>query len=156
MPVKAAMATIVKLESDWVIQWLIELTEILAPPFEGEKRGLAFAPLLREIGGLDVPNDAVRKVNARRKGIGTGSSVMLAAHLDTVFTKDVDATLERDGYRFTDPGIGDNSCGLVSLCWLPGRWNGMLFTPNGTSCWSGQSVRKAPANRSRKAFQIRL
>jgi hypothetical protein len=62
MPVKAAMATIVKLESDWVIQWLIELIEILAPPFEGEKRGPAFAPILREIGGLDVRNDAVRKV----------------------------------------------------------------------------------------------
>jgi acetylornithine deacetylase/succinyl-diaminopimelate desuccinylase-like protein len=109
------MATIVELESDWAIQRLVELTEIPAPPFLEEKRGLAFARMLREIGGLDVRIDAVGNVIARRKGNGTGSAVMLAAHLDTVFAKDVDVTVTRDGDRFTAPGIGDNSRGLVSL-----------------------------------------
>jgi acetylornithine deacetylase/succinyl-diaminopimelate desuccinylase-like protein/poly(3-hydroxybutyrate) depolymerase len=113
--VTAAMATIVELESDWAIQRLVELTEIPAPPFLEEKRGLAFARMLREIGGLDVRIDAVGNVIARRKGNGTGSAVMLAAHLDTVFAKDVDVTVTRDGDRFTAPGIGDNSRGLVSL-----------------------------------------
>ena len=113
--VTAAMATIVELESEWAIQRLVELTEIPAPPFEEEKRGLAFARMLREIGGLDVRIDEVGNVIARRKGTGTGSAVMLAAHLDTVFAKDVDVTVKRDGDRFTAPGIGDNSRGLVSL-----------------------------------------
>jgi acetylornithine deacetylase/succinyl-diaminopimelate desuccinylase-like protein len=109
------MATIFELESDWAIQRLVELTEIPAPPFEEEKRGLAFARMLREIGGLDVRIDEVGNVIARRKGTGTGSAVMLAAHLDTVFARDVDVTVKRDGDRFTAPGIGDNSRGLVSL-----------------------------------------
>ncbi|MBB3943842.1 acetylornithine deacetylase/succinyl-diaminopimelate desuccinylase-like protein/poly(3-hydroxybutyrate) depolymerase [Sphingorhabdus rigui] len=113
--VTAAMATIIELESDWAIQRLVELTEIPAPPFEEEKRGLAFARMLREIGGLDVRIDEIGNVIARRKGTGTGSAVMLAAHLDTVFAKDVDVTVKRDGDRFTAPGIGDNSRGLVSL-----------------------------------------
>ncbi len=113
--VTAAMATIVELESDWAIQRLVELTEIPAPPFEEEKRGLAFARMLRDIGGLDVRIDEVGNVIARRKGTGTGSAVMLAAHLDTVFARDVDVTVKRDGDRFTAPGIGDNSRGLVSL-----------------------------------------
>lgn len=113
--VTAAMATILELESDWAIQRLIELTEIPAPPFEEKARGLAFARMLREIGGLDVQIDEAGNVIARRKGIGNGSSVMLAAHLDTVFAKDVDVTVTRDGDRFTAPGIGDNSRGLVSL-----------------------------------------
>lgn len=113
--VTAAMATILELESDWAIQRLIELTEIPAPPFEEKARGLAFARMLREIGGLDVRIDEIGNVIARRKGTGTGSAVMLAAHLDTVFAKDVDVTVKRDGDRFTAPGIGDNSRGLVSL-----------------------------------------
>ena len=111
----AAMATIVELESDWAIQRLIELTEIPAPPFEEKARGLAFARMLREIGGLDVKIDEVGNVIARRKGTGAGAAVMVAAHLDTVFSKDVDVTVKRDGDRFTAPGIGDNSRGLVSL-----------------------------------------
>ena len=113
--VTAAMATIFELESDWAIQRLVELTEIPAPPFEEEKRGLAFARMLREIGGLDVRIDEVGNVIARRKGTGTGSAVMLAAHLDTVFARDVDVTVKRDGDRFTAPGIGDNSRGVASL-----------------------------------------
>ncbi len=113
--VTAAMATILELESEWAIQRLIELTQIPAPPFEEKARGLAFARMLREIGGLDVQIDEVGNVIARRKGTGTGSAVMLAAHLDTVFAKDVDVTVKRDGDRFTAPGIGDNSRGLVSL-----------------------------------------
>ena len=107
------MATIVELESDWAIQRLVELTEIPASPFEEEKRGLAFARMLREIGGLEVRIDAVVNVIARRKGTGAGPALMLAAHLDTVFAKDVDVTVKRDGDRFTAPGIGDNSRGLV-------------------------------------------
>ena len=113
--ITAAMATIVELERDWAIQRLIELTEIPAPPFEETARGLAFARMLREIGGLDVKIDEVGNVIARRRGSGAGSAVMVAAHLDTVFAKDVDVTVKRNGDRFTAPGIGDNSRGLVSL-----------------------------------------
>lgn len=113
--VTAAMATIMELESEWAIQRLIELTEIPAPPFEEEKRGLAFARMLRESGGLDVRIDEIGNVIARRKGTGSGPAVMLAAHLDTVFAKDVNVMVKRDGDRFTAPGIGDNSRGLVSL-----------------------------------------
>ena len=113
--VAAAMATIMELESDWAIKRLIELTEIPAPPFEEKERGLAFARMLREIGGLDVKIDEVGNVVARRKGKSEGPAVMLAAHLDTVFSKEVDVTVKRDGDRFTAPGIGDNSRGLVSL-----------------------------------------
>jgi len=113
--VAAAMVTIMELESDWAIQRLIELTEIPAPPFEEKARGLALARMLREIRGLDVRIDEVGNVIARRKGQGEGPAVMLAAHLDTVFSKEVNVAVKRDGDRFTAPGIGDNSRGLVSL-----------------------------------------
>jgi acetylornithine deacetylase/succinyl-diaminopimelate desuccinylase-like protein/poly(3-hydroxybutyrate) depolymerase len=116
--VAAAMATIAELESDWAVQRLIELNEIPAPPFGEPQRAQAFARMLREIGGLDVRIDEVGNVIARRKGKGEGPAVMLAAHLDTVFSKDVDVRVKRDGDRFTAPGIGDNTRGLVSLLLL--------------------------------------
>ena len=47
---------------------LIELTEIPAPPFEEEKRGLRFAEMLREAGLADVTIDAVGNVIGRRPG----------------------------------------------------------------------------------------
>jgi tripeptide aminopeptidase len=113
--VAAALSTIEGLEGDWAIQRLIELNEIPAPPFEEGARATAFARMLREIGGLAVHIDTEGNVIARRKGTAAGPAVMLAAHLDTVFPKEVDVTVKRDGPRFTAPGIGDNSRGLVSL-----------------------------------------
>jgi tripeptide aminopeptidase len=113
--VAAAMATIAELESNWAVQRLVELTEIPAPSFEEKARGLAFARMLQEIGGFAVEIDDVGNVVARRKGVGAGPAVMLAAHLDTVFAKNVDVRVKRDGDRFTAPGIGDNARGLVSL-----------------------------------------
>ena len=112
--IAAAMTTIFDLESDWAIDRLITLTEIPAPPFGEQKRAEAFAQMLRDVGIRDVKIDAAGNVIGRRKG-GGGPTVMLAAHLDTVFSADTDVRVKRDGNRFTAPGIGDNSRGLVSL-----------------------------------------
>ncbi|MEQ1518970.1 MAG: hypothetical protein ABL931_21030, partial [Usitatibacteraceae bacterium] len=116
--VVAALATITELESDWAIQRLIELTEIPAPPFGEGARAQAFARMLREIGGLDVHIDEIGNVIARRKGHGDGPPAMLVAHLDTVFPSGTDVKVRREGNRFTAPGIGDNTRGLVSLLLL--------------------------------------
>ncbi len=113
--VAAAMATIFDLESDWAIERLITLTEIPAPPFGEQKRAEAFAQMLRDVGLIDVHIDTVGNVIGRRKGKGNGPTIMLAAHLDTVFSADTDVRVKRDGNRYTAPGIGDNSRGLVSL-----------------------------------------
>lgn len=113
--VAAALNTISDLEADWAIRKLITLTEIPAPPFAEVRRAQAFAAMLREIDGIDVQIDAVGNVIGRRKGTGGGPAVMLAAHLDTVFPAGTDVTVKQDGNRYTAPGIGDNTRGLVSM-----------------------------------------
>lgn len=95
---------------------LVTLNQIPAPPFGEGPRGLAFADMMRATGFGEVEIDGVGNVIARRAGRAADSgSVMVAAHLDTVFPAETDVTVQVDGNRFTGPGIGDNTRGLVML-----------------------------------------
>ena len=94
---------------------LVELTEIAAPPFEEAARAARYAELLGGAGLDDVWMDAVGNVVARRRGLGSGETVAIVAHLDTVFPAETDVSVRRQGDRLYAPGIGDNTRGLVLL-----------------------------------------
>ncbi len=51
---------------------------------------------------------------------GEGRPVVLAAHLDTVFGRDVPLEVRRAGDRLVGPGIGDNSLAVASLVAVAG------------------------------------
>ncbi len=95
---------------------LIELTEIPAPPFKEEKRGLRYAEMLREAGMSEVEIDGVGNVrhplSGNRRGRDGGG---LVAHLDTVFPEGTDVTVKREGNRLLAPGIGDDTRGLALM-----------------------------------------
>jgi acetylornithine deacetylase/succinyl-diaminopimelate desuccinylase-like protein len=95
------------------IEDLIELTEIPAPPFAEDRRGVRFAEMLREAGLTDVTTDAVGNVIGRRPGRSGDRVIAYAAHLDTVFPAETDVTVRVDGDTLYAPGIGDNTRGLV-------------------------------------------
>ncbi len=94
-------------------QDLVTLTEIPAPPFGEEERGLAFADLLREAGADSVYVDEVGNVLALRRGRPGTRTVVLGAHLDTVFPEGTDVTVRQRGDTLFAPGIGDDTRGLV-------------------------------------------
>ena len=52
-----------------------------------------------------------------RRGSGSTHTqpVLVCAHLDTVFARDVALTFRQDGDRVTGPGIGDNGRGLAAM-----------------------------------------
>jgi len=112
--VQAAMQHIVAIEPQ-SRRDLIELTEIPAPPFGEEKRGVRFAELLREAGLGDVTIDEVGNVIGRRPGRGGGRVIGYSAHLDTVFPIETDVTVRFDDEKMYAPGIGDNTRGLVTV-----------------------------------------
>ena len=112
--VNKALDHIVTLESR-SLKDLIELTEIPAPPFKEEKRGLRFAELLEEAGLTDVSIDAVGNVIGRRPGRDGNRVIAYTAHLDTVFPEGTDVTVRVDGDTLHAPGIGDNTRGLVAI-----------------------------------------
>ncbi len=112
--VRRALALVHELEAG-AEQELIELTEIPAPPFQEAARAARYAELLGGTGLDDVAVDEVGNVLARRPGTGTGETVAIVAHLDTVFPPGTDVTVRRQADRLYAPGIGDDTRGLVLL-----------------------------------------
>ncbi|HEX7004262.1 MAG TPA: M20/M25/M40 family metallo-hydrolase [Trueperaceae bacterium] len=95
---------------------LIEICQTPAPTFEEERRAALVTRMWREA-GLEPTSDGVGNVVAEVPG-GEGPRVLLAAHLDTVFSAEVDVTVRRQGTRWSAPGIGDNSASLALLTYL--------------------------------------
>ena len=93
----------------------IRLTEIPAPPFQESRRAEYFLERIKERGFPDAYIDEEGNVVAKRSGTGGGPTLLIAAHLDTVFPADIDTTVNfRDG-RYYAPGIGDDTRGLATL-----------------------------------------
>lgn len=115
-PRYAAARAALRADHPQMVEQLIALTEIPAPPFGEAERGRAFAELLRAAGLGDVTTDAVGNVIATRKGADPKAAPLLvAAHLDTVFPAGTDVKVRREGTRLMAPGIGDDTRGLAVL-----------------------------------------
>ena len=111
---KAALAAIDR-DHERLVNEIVRLTEIPAPPFKETARANAFAAMLRESGLADTSIDAEGNVIGVRKGTGGGPLIAIAAHLDTVFPEGTDVKVKREGTRLSAPGIGDDTRGLAVL-----------------------------------------
>lgn len=116
-PSYTAAASQLGREHDRIVEDIITLTEIPAPPFAETKRGAAYLEMLKQAGLEDVEIDAEGNVMGLYRGTNApgGKLVMLAAHLDTVFAADTNVKVRREGTRLLAPGIGDNSRSLSVL-----------------------------------------
>lgn len=94
---------------------LKKIVSIPAPTFKEKKRGEYFMKRLAELGLVDVKMDRVGNVYGTRLGTGNGPTILVDAHLDTVFSAATDVMpVERDGKIFA-PGISDDACGLAAI-----------------------------------------
>ena len=111
--------------ADRVIELAIQIQQIPAPTFDERKRA-EFVRGLFEQEGLEVSVDEVGNVfgrwaiDDRPLSIVNGPSstlkpLIVSAHLDTVFPKETDLQIRREGERVFGPGIGDNSLGVAAL-----------------------------------------
>ncbi|CAN5841487.1 M20/M25/M40 family metallo-hydrolase [soil metagenome] len=114
--VKKAFEYIKQIEPE-TVEEQIKITEIPAPTFEETERGLYFKKRFAEIGLKNVRVDSVGNVIGERMGKGgkDAPTLVLAAHLDTVFAKDTPLKTKREGSLIKVPGIGDDSRGLTML-----------------------------------------
>ena len=109
----------VKADHAWSIQELIALTEVAAPPFKEQARAEAFLARMKALGLADAKIDSEGNVVGLRKGTGNGPTLLVSAHLDTVFPAGTDVKVKQDGNRYSAPGISDDTRGLVVLLsWL--------------------------------------
>jgi tripeptide aminopeptidase len=98
--------------SQRLLELLKQICQIPSPTFFEQQRAQFIAEVW-EMMGLNPVTDSVGNVLARLHG--NGPKILLAAHLDTVFDKDVDVTVKEKGDRWYAPGIGDNSASLAVL-----------------------------------------
>jgi tripeptide aminopeptidase len=114
-PVVRAALDVIEATDDRTMADMVTLTEIPAPPFQEEARGRAFLSMLQEAGVDSTWADEVGNVIGLRKGSGSGETLALAGHLDTVFPIETDVSVRMRGDTLWSPGISDNGRGLVTV-----------------------------------------
>lgn len=104
-----------------IIREAIAICEIPAPTLQEERRA---AHVRQRMEALDLGTprtDPVGDVICELPGRSDRPTVVLMAHLDTVFPIDTPIVVRQDGDRLYGPGIGDNSIAVAALLWL-GRY----------------------------------
>jgi acetylornithine deacetylase/succinyl-diaminopimelate desuccinylase-like protein len=143
--VRAAL-DMLKADNAWTIQQQIELTQIPAPPFKETARGLEFKKRLEALGLRNVRIDSIGNVIAERRGVGTGPTVMIAGHLDTVFPEGTDVKVKREGTKLIAPGVGDDDRGLAVLLAVVRAFEKANIQTNGTVYFVGNVGEEGPGN----------
>ena len=96
----------------WTLSQQKTICEIPAPPFKEAARAAEYKRRLDAL-GFRARIDAVGNVIAERPGTGTGPTIVLAGHLDTVFPEGTDVRVREENGRMKAPGIGDDCRGLA-------------------------------------------
>lgn len=114
--VKTALDYIKTIEPK-TVEEQIKITEIPAPTFKEEKRAAYFKQRFTEIGLKNVRIDKAGNVIGERAGAGGADqpTLVLAAHLDTVFDENTELKVKRNGTVIRLPGISDDGRGLTVL-----------------------------------------
>lgn len=103
----------IKMNNAWTLDQQVQLCEIPSPPFKETARGIEYRKRLVALGYADTKIDSIGNVIAVHNGSGTGPTVMIAGHLDTVFPEGTNVKVKKEGDRFAAPGIGDDCRGLA-------------------------------------------
>ncbi|WP_246543405.1 M20/M25/M40 family metallo-hydrolase [Novosphingobium profundi] len=140
---------------DRIIQDIITLTEIEAPPFKEDARGAAYMAMLKAEGLSDVERDEVGNVMGLRKGTGGGPLIVVTAHLDTVFPGGTNVKVRREGDKLYAPGIGDDTSSLPVLLAFIRAMNRAGYTTKADILFMGNVGEEGPGDLrgSRYLFQ---
>jgi len=128
--VKKALAYIEKNEPTTTADTLA-INAIPAPTFAEAARAADYAARMKKAGLHDVHLDEAGNVLGTYRGAGKGPTIVLAAHLDTVYPAGTDLTVrEKDG-RFYSPGIADNARSLAAMLVIVSAMRDAGVTPVG-------------------------
>jgi tripeptide aminopeptidase len=132
--------------NEWTLQQQIELTEIEAPPFKEARRAEEFKRRLEALGLRNVRIDSEGNVIGERPGTGTGPTVMVSGHLDTVFPEGTKVKVTRTGTRLAAPGIGDDGRGLAVVLAVARAFRDANVRTPGTILFVGTVGEEGPGN----------
>ena len=135
----------IKADNAWTLEQQQSICEIPAPPFKESVRGAEYKRRLEAL-GLTVRIDSIGNVIAERRGSGSGPTVMIAGHLDTVFPEGTDVKVKRDGTKMAGPGIGDDCRGLAVVLSVARAFQMEKLATTGTVIFVGNVGEEGPGN----------
>ena len=110
---------------DAIVRSQIAVAQIAAPTGEEHERAGWITRRFRDCGLADIHTDGAGNVVGRRPGARDVEPVVICAHLDTVFPRETDLSVRRDGERLVGPGINDNGRGLAVMLALATEIDGV-------------------------------
>ena len=93
----------------------ILINEVPAPPFMEDERAEKYLQMMMEYGLTDVTIDEEGNVIGKRPGTTGDNTIVISAHLDTVFPEDTDVTVDVRNDTLYAPGITDDARGLTTV-----------------------------------------
>jgi tripeptide aminopeptidase len=93
----------------------VAMSEIPSPPFHEDQRAADYLRRLTELGLENVHRDKEGNVYGVRRGTGTGPTLFVSAHLDTVFPPGTDVKVTQKDGKYYGPGISDDGRGLAAV-----------------------------------------
>ncbi|WP_059104950.1 M20/M25/M40 family metallo-hydrolase [Shouchella shacheensis] len=140
-------------DAEQTLREQIRFAEIPAPPFLEEVRATELKIQLQELGLEDVQQDLQGNVFGLRKGTGSGPTLFVSAHIDSVFSAETETNVtERDGIYY-GPGITDDARGLAALLSIVRAFNESGIETHGDLVFGGTVGEEGPGDlRGVKAF----
>ena len=119
--VRQARAWLERFDAE-TLAWQRTIATVPAPTGQERRRADLVAGKLAELGLGPVRRDAAGNLLARLGGgqADGAAGVVIAAHLDTVFSEETDLTVRQQGTRLVAPGISDNARGLAGMLAVAG------------------------------------
>ena len=124
----------------------VAMCEVPAPPFKEAARAAVLRDRFTALGLTKVRIDAEGNVIGERTGSGTGPTVVLSAHLDTVFPESTDVRVRREGARLLGPGIVDDCRGLAVMLAVARALDAAKVRTQGRILFVGTVGEEGPGN----------
>ena len=105
--------------ADKVVEIARVIAMVAAPTNDERDRSVLIAELFQTHGADHVEIDDIHDVVGRLRGENSEQCVLLAAHIDTVFSRETVLKIHQDDERGYGPGLGDNSLGVAAVLMMP-------------------------------------
>jgi acetylornithine deacetylase/succinyl-diaminopimelate desuccinylase-like protein len=112
-----------------IVELTSQLTAIPAPSNDELERSAALQEILQALGHSEIMVDEIGNVTARIPGKDRSKTLLVAAHIDTVFPREVDLTVRREGSTLHAPGVGDNTVAVATVAHLRKAFEELGETP---------------------------
>lgn len=115
--------------ADKVIETARVIAMVAAPTNDERDRAVLVADLFQTHGATNVSIDHIQDVVGRIAGRTGERALLLAAHTDTVFSRETVLKIDQDEERGYGPGLGDNSLGVAAVVMVPEMLRAMEVEP---------------------------